>query len=331
MQQNRPVQVVATLQFVFCSVFIWLSLGTLRRVQRSFNISTHFELRACSEYPRDGLKNGRISYEIAEKLFLDFLPILLLIAGAVLAAPKHGVPKNVSECVTILTEPGNYKLVNNLLDCPGNGVEIYGSDITLNLHGYEIACAENNLEVAGIGVWSPMDTIIRNVTIKNGHVSNCRDGIVLIQTEDSKVMNIKSTGNTKWEPVSGVFVYGTGITVYLSKNNVIMHNHTVGNEGDGIASFESSGNLFKHNTSTGNGDGWSGSGINLSDEHNSRIMCNRVHGNADGILLLNPDGVCRNSWEKNQFGTEIGIPGCIGAPVVLDEKDVCALDNGHDD
>ncbi len=47
------------------------------------------------------------------------LPILLLMAGAVLAAPKHGAPKNVTECGTILTEPGNYKLVNDLLDCPG--------------------------------------------------------------------------------------------------------------------------------------------------------------------------------------------------------------------
>ncbi len=48
-------------------------------------------------------------------------------------------------------------------------------------------------------------------------------------------------------------------------------------------------------------------------------------------LLPNPDGICRNSWEKNQFGTEIGVPGCIGTSVVLDEKDVCALNDDHDD
>lgn len=343
--------------------------------------------------------------KIRENFLWALLPILLLVAGSVLAEPQkagpgHGAHKNVTDCGTILTEPGNYKLVNDLLDCPGNGVEIYGSDITLNLHGHAISC-DNDLEVAGIGVWPETDYIIRNVTVKNGHISNCRDGIVLIQTEDSKVMNMTSTGNTKWEPVPDVFVYGTGITVYLSKNNVIMHNHTYGNEGDGIGSWESSGNLFKHNTSTGNGDDFSGSGINLSDEHNSRVMCNRLHGNADGILLwdassgnllrgnlatgnqntgigtigyywqnpddveefyywampsentirsnivegqswldlfeaywdfgdnllLNPDGMCRNSWEKNQFGTEVGLPGCVGAPVVLDTEDVCALDD----
>jgi len=352
------------------------------------------------------------------KLKLNFLliplPILLLIAGSVIAEPKkagpgHGAPKIVKECGTVLTEPGNYKLVNDLLDCPGNGVEIIGSDISLNLHGHAIACADNNLEVAGVAAYSLSEGMISNVTIKNGHVSNCRDGIVLVQTEDSKVMNITSTGNTQWNPAPEVFVYGTGITLWMSRNNVIMHNHTYANASDGIGSWESSGNLFKHNTSTGNGDGWQGAGINLSNENNSRVMCNRVHGNSDGVtvwwgegengsggnlirgnlvtenqnggiafigfywqdpdslqewyyamsrgntvrsniveqnpfadlieahwdygpnLLPNPSGECKNIWENNQFGTEIGVPGCMGAPVELDEKDVCALDDDNDD
>lgn len=334
--------------------------------------------------------------------FWILLPILALAMGSVLADPKkagpnHGAPKNVTECGTILTEAGNYKLANDLLECPGNGVDIVGSDITLNLKGYEISCADNDLEVGGIMVVGAPEAAVRNVTVKNGHVSNCRDGIVLIFTEDSKVMNITSTGNTKWwrEP-PGEWVYGTGITVWLSRNNVIMHNHTYGNASAGIGSWVSSGNLFKHNTSTGNGE----TGINVGDETNSRIMCNRVHGNVDGItvgpgssgnllrgnlvtdnafsgigmlglnwdghfwldipagntirsnivegnavfdvfeviydvvtqdVLLHPEGFCMNTWEKNQFQTEIGPAGCFGIPVELEEKDVCALDNDHDD
>ena len=350
--------------------------------------------------------------------FLILLPILLLVAGTVLAdpkkaGPKHGAPKVVTECGQVLTEPGNYKLANDLLDCPGTGIEITGSDIKLNLKGHEISCADNNLEVGGVIVSGAEEAMVRNVMIKNGHVSNCKDGIVLIYTEDSKVMNIASTGNTFWwawiededNPAGGYWAanYGTGITLWRSRNNVIMHNHTYGNASDGIGSWESSGNLFKHNTSTDNGDGWSGSGINLLDEHDSRIMCNRTHGNSDGILLWNassgnllrgnlatgnqnsgigtigyywenpddaeeyyyyampsdntirsnivennpwvdvfeaywdfgdnllpnPDGICRNTWQKNQFGTYIGVPGCIGIPVELEEEDVCAL--GNDD
>ena len=222
--------------------------------------------------------------------FLILLPILLLVAVSVLAAPKqagpkHGAPKDVTECGTVLAEPGNYKLAHDLLDCPGGGIQIVGSDIKLNLKGHKISCAENGLPTSGVIVWSLSEGMISNVTVKNGHVSNCRDGIVLVQTEDSKVMNMTSTGNTQWESEPGVWVWGTGITVYLSRNNVIMHNHTYGNESDGIGSWESSGNLFKHNTSTGNGDGWAGFGINLSNENDSRIMCNRLHDNTSGIVV----------------------------------------------
>ena len=56
--------------------------------------------------------------------FFILLPILLLVAGFALAGskkagPNHGAPKAVIECGTILTEPGNYKLDHDLLDCPG--------------------------------------------------------------------------------------------------------------------------------------------------------------------------------------------------------------------
>lgn len=322
-----------------------------------------------------------------ENYFWIFLPVLLLVAGTVLAAPKHGAPKNVTECGTVLTEPGNYKLANDLLDCPEHGILIEGSDITLNLMGHEISCPNGWI---GVFLMGTEETTVKNITVKNGHVSNCGEGIALWFAEDSKVMNMTSTDNQ-----------GSGIAVWASSNNVIMHNYAHGNGSNGILSWQSSGNLFKHNTSTGNGDGWQGSGINLTAEDNSRIMCNRTHGNADGILvqsggsgnllrgnlvtgnqntgigmmgfywqdpeppydeyyyampsgntirsniveanpwldlfeahfddvsdlLLNPDAICKNTWEKNQFQTEHGLPGCIGIPVELEEEDVCALDD----
>jgi parallel beta-helix repeat protein len=343
--------------------------------------------------------------------FLILLPILLLVAGSALADPKkagpgHGAPKNVTECGTVLTEPGNYKLVHDLLDC-SDAVWIAGSDITLNLKGHEISCPDEIGEDAYSGIFvSPPgepgdddwgDVTFSNVTIKNGTVSNCHDGIVLVLTEDSKVMNITSTGNRRWEYAPGKFQYGTGITLWFSRNNVIMHNHTYGNAATGIGSWESSGNLFKHNTSTDNGESGpgGGGGITLENEQNSRVMCNRVHGNVDGItlqsggsgnllrgnlvtgnqntgigmlglawdgfffedipagntvrsniveengwfdifefyfdlwtgeFLLQPEDLCMNTWEKNQFQTEFGPPGCFGIPVELDDHDVCALD-----
>jgi hypothetical protein len=49
-----------------------------------------------------------------------------------------------------------------------------------------------------------------------------------------------------------------------------------------------------------------------------------------GDLLLHPDGTCLNTWEKNQFGTQLAPVGCIGFPVELDDDDVCALDDDDD-
>ena len=328
--------------------------------------------------------------------FLILLPILLLVAGSVLAGtnkagPNHGAPKDVTECGTVLTEPGNYKLANDLLDCPEHGISIEGSDITLNLMGHEISCPNGWIGVFLIGT---DETTVKNITVKNGHVSNCGEGIALWFAEDSKVMNMTSTDNQ-----------GSGIAVWASSNNVIMHNYAHGNGSDGILSWQSSGNLFKHNTSMVSRDDWTGAGIALDGETDSRIMCNRLQGNVEGIfvyggssgnllrgnlvsgnqyagillmglywqdpeppyeeyyyampsgntiranilgdnpsdlweaywdevgdnVLLNPDGICMNTWEKNQFQTEYGPAGCFGIPVELDEKDVCALDDDHDD
>ena len=310
------------------------------------------------------------------------LPVLLLAAGSVLAKP----PIPVTECETIITEPGKYFLVNDLVGCESVGVEIESSDVTLDLKGHAISCAFNDLRSGGVVTVGVPGAPVRNIKVTNGMVSNCSDGIVLILTEDSKVTKITSTENRLWQDRSG-----TGITLWQSHNNVIMHNQTYYNVDAGIASWESSGNLFKHNTSTDNL--W---GIWMQDDSDSRILCNRTWSNAVGIALTPGsngilvrgniasynwfDGIsiagfawggvpwldvphgntvrsniaesndsndlfvgywevatgddiypgpdtCLNTWEQNQYGMALGPTGCIAAPVVLDEDDVCALDD----
>jgi parallel beta-helix repeat protein len=310
-----------------------------------------------------------------------FLPALLLAAGSVLAAP----PQLVTECGTVITEPGNYLLANDLVGCPDSGVSIFSSDVTLDLKGYTISCADNGLRLGGVMAWGTEDAFLQNVTIKNGGVTGCSDGILFAYVEDSKIWKMTSWGNRLWEGQSG-----TGITVWLSQNNVIMHNQTFYNEDAGIGSWESRGNLFKHNTSTDNY--W---GIWMGDDSDSQILCNRTWANGVGIVLgpgsndnlvrgnvasynfyegisivgfawdgffwqdipfgntvrkniaennlwndlfegywellwdeeyLHPDGTCLNTWKQNQYDGALAPAGCIGAPVVLDEDDVCALD-----
>jgi len=226
-----------------------------------------------------------------------FLPALLLVAGSVLAGP----PQAVSECGKIITQPGKYRLVNDLLDCPGDGVVILSSDVTLDLRGHTISCADNGLRIGGVSVWGAPGALLRKVTIKNGEVTGCADGVFLAYTEDSKVWKVTSWGNILWEGVSG-----TGISMWLSQNNVFMHNHTFGNEDAGIASWDSSGNLFKHNTSTDNL--W---GIWMSDDTDSRILCNRTWSNVVGITLApgSNDNLVRGNFASYNWFDGISIAG----------------------
>lgn len=238
------------------------------------------------------------------------LPVLLLVAGSVLA----GRPTAISDCDTSITEPGKYRLANDLLDCTEVGVIIYSSDVTLDLKGHTISCADNGLRSGGAVTWGEENQFIRNVKIRNGKIAGCSDGILLRYTEDSKVWKITASGSRVWDDPDTVDVEaksGTGITVWLSRNNVIMHNHTYGNESLGIGSWESSGNLFKHNASTDNGGGWVGTGIDLTDETNSRIMCNRISGNVDGILLApgSNGNLLRGNVVVGNSATGIGMMG----------------------
>lgn len=233
------------------------------------------------------------------------LPALLLATGTALAGSQV-----ISECGAVLTEPGNYRLANDLVDCPADGVFIDGSDISLDLKGHEISCADVTPLAAGVAVIGTEEAVVSNVTVRNGRVSNCNDGIVFVFTENSKITKISSTGNRRFEGWGG-----TGITVWLSNHNVIMKNRTFGNAGDGIFSGFSSGNVFKHNRSYDNFDG---AGITAEAVSDSLFMCNHVSGNLDGINMQGPsdgypmfstDNLLQGNYSSYNFGAGINMMG----------------------
>ena len=337
---------------------------------------------------------------------LLFVPLLLVAAFPVFAKP----PQAVDACQYFIDEPGKYRLTNDVLDCSDFGVAIVVSDVTLDLKGHTISCAFSEIRTGGIIVGSYVfggEDYVSNVTVTNGAVTGCSDGILLAGASDSKVTKMASWGNRLWYGPDGP-VSGTGITVWLSENNVIMHNHVYGNEDVGIFSWYASGNLYKHNLATGNF-----MGIRTGHENNAKVLCNRTHENALGIVLgaksndslvrgnlvtynwydgisligvimppeeaggplqisevsagntirsnivehndlggasatdlfegywdfsaggaepsylLHPEG-CMNTWKYNQYESAFAPDGCIGPSVVLDEDDVCALDDNDD-
>jgi parallel beta-helix repeat protein len=197
-----------------------------------------------------------------------------LLSGGVALAEKSVA---ISECGTTIAEPGHYKLMNDLVDCAVDGVVITASDIVLDLNGHSISCDTQGglVRLGGVVVWSPDWVKISNVTVRNGHVSDCSDGIVLVFTENSRVKNISAEGNLAWEGASG-----TGITVWYSENARITKNHTYDNEQQGIGVWDSTGTLVKHNLTTANY-----AGIWTERVDDTEISCNKIFGNGDGVLL----------------------------------------------
>jgi len=314
--------------------------------------------------------------------------LFLMTAFPVLASK----PQAVEECNTTIEEPGKYRLTKDLEDCEGFGVAIDASDVTLDLKGHTISCKNTGTLSAGIVTGTTVP--VHGVKITNGTVTGCAKGIFLGYAEDSSVTKINAWGNYSVE--SEAFS-GIGIFVLEGGNNAITHNTTHDNEKYGIDSLWTGNNLFRHNTVFNNRGIDEGYGIALEEDTNSKVLCNRVYGNMDGIFLgpfsdgnllrgnlvvdnswsgigmmgwawdgyfwldipdgnlirsnrvedngvfdlfefyfdlmtgeflLHSEGTCMNAWVKNQFGTWVlGPDGCFGDPVILDDDDVCALDD----
>ena len=81
---------------------------------------------------------------------------------------------------------------------------------------------------------------------------------------------------------------------------------------DGVTHPQASGNLVQGNIVLGS---W------FAD------LGELIYDEWTGDLFLEDGAACRNTWKKNQFDTQAGPPDCIGFPVVLDEHEVCALDD----
>lgn len=204
---------------------------------------------------------------------IALVPILLLPAFSALAEK----PTYIDQCGTTVTEPGNYELTNDLVGCPDNGIHILASDVRLDLNGNTITCESNDKLIGGVVIGTEEGPVTRNVKVRNGSVSNCKDGIALLNVEDATVTKITAYGNIRWNDGEGA-----GILVAWSSNNTVMHNRLYGNAGDGIFSFESDHNVFKHNVAT---DHWGGSGIWAIVERGSKFLCNETYRNGSGLAL----------------------------------------------
>ncbi len=190
-------------------------------------------------------------------------------------APEMSRGGEISACGTVITEPGQYRVTQDLYCEPDQqGIQVFSSKVTVNLNGHTIFCdAANSVEPVGavlVGDYFDPTLVLEKVRVKNGAVSGCNDGVIYFFTKSGTISDITSTNNV-----------GGGITLIAAQNTVVKKN--VGfNNLETIQSFGGRNNKFTHNWSTGALD----ASVLISDgETGSRLMCNTSEQDGSGIAV----------------------------------------------
>jgi len=249
-------------------------------------------------------------------VFATRMPKYLLIATILLLLAQLAVPAQaqtqITTCGTNIRLAGTYVLANDLLNCPGDGIDITFGHVTLELGNHQITGSGTG---TGIRV-ARASGLARNVTIHGpATITNFNKCLELVDSQTGDVSRVTCTGNN------------TGFTVDLredSWDNQIHDNIATMNHGAGFV-INDEWSHYDHNQSSQNG----GSGFVLTavDGRNNFVNNNTADQNAnDGIeaqsgavqnLIYenhatgnsnldladdNPTG-CPNTWYHNTFGT----------------------------
>ena len=230
--------------------------------------------------------------------------VLVLVAGTALAKP----PIPISECGAVITEPGKYQVTQDLFCLPDQqGIQIFASDVTLDLKGYTITCDTSGEERVGavlIGDFFDPDFVVEDVWVKNGTVSGCNEAVIFFYGQSGKATQITATGNS-----NGIFVFEAKDT--LIKNNVGFGNVTgIGTDG-GIGS-EIKGNVLYDNFDAG---------IALERETDSLVACNTSERDVFGVRIgpfssgnvVRGNHISIGAWGIGLYG--IGTPEEIFLPM----------------
>ena len=196
------------------------------------------------------------------------------------------------------------------LRCPGDGLIIGASDVTLDLAGHTISGAG-----AGAGVWSNSSFVL---TIENGTIRNFTSGIVLFDAGSrgtATIANMTISANT-----------GTGIDLGGdSWLDVVTGNTVSGNGGDGIrARYANDATTYENNRVFSNG----GAGFAV-DQASSSFIGNDVRRNGDDGITVSDVGAffapayhfLDNTADRNgQLGIRVTIFDDFSPPQNVDDQ-----------
>jgi parallel beta-helix repeat protein len=212
--------------------------------------------------------------------------------------------------------------------CPAGGIIVGADNITLDLAGHRVFGTAPALD--GVGIYLENR---RNVTVRNGTVTDFDGGVVIRYGSANTVIGITARdnlGSTNGHATGAAF--GDGIAIEASTQNRIINNSTINNgpfsgiglyqqsDGDhpGFINGPATGNLIQGNVVTGNIACRANNGTCDNDgvriEPNvgpgNMIVANTVNGNGlDGISLfggVSGQSVIRNDANGNGVTNGLG-------------------------
>jgi len=143
-------------------------------------------------------------------------------------------------CGSVVTK--SVVLQADLTGCPGNGLVVGASGITIDLNGHRISGNNTNPDANPGGITRVGNTEVTQVTIKNGRIENFSYGVNLEYTYSSTVTGLRLTGNY------------TGMRLAFTKVKV-SGNTITGSGSSGVDVGAGEGNVVELNTVTGFGLG----------------------------------------------------------------------------
>jgi parallel beta-helix repeat protein len=247
-----------------------------------------------------------------------------LLLAALLTTPLFAAAPAHAAVVCGKTITHDTTLTQDLANCPGDGLKIGKSGISVNLNGHDITAGMTVTPgSAGIRLDGRKSVKIegQGTGLSPGEVKGFDTGVSLDNADKSKVEDVNADAN------------GTGISLANGANgNRIKFNSANNEDGTGIFVSNSDGNRIKSNTA----DQSQNNGLTLVNSDNNKIKLNNFNDNdqiggdgSGGIVLLGSNGnlIDTNSASLNGSGEASGIY-VQGKNNIVSNND--ALTNGHD-
>jgi len=231
-------------------------------------------------------------------LFLGSLAAALVGVLALFASPSEAGHVSCGDTIT-----QDRTLDSDLQNCPGGGIVIGASGITLDLNGHTVDGTVPHSSSCGLIFGVDNSAGYDGVTVKDGTVQQFDDGIEVIGANENRLSGINVRDNN----CDGIFISDAahenvvvnnrvsgndfrGIVVRDSNRNRIARNALSANDHAGVAVFRSTHSQIERNSVAGNGRSRGGRaefGIELVTSSHSLISRNSVvRHSLVGIILF---------------------------------------------